>query len=67
MRQKMSLQDWIDKTGASQVAKLLKINRTTVYYWRAGHTYPRVDQMRQIKKVTKGVVGYEQIIDGRSH
>lgn len=56
--------DWIDKKTPVYVAKVLGVNVSTVSHWRNGHCYPRVEQMRTIKKLTRGAVGYEQIIDG---
>lgn len=60
---KQSLKDWINDNGVEHVAKLLKVEQATVRHWRRGANFPRVDQMRVIKKITKGRVGYEEIID----
>ena len=62
----MSLKDWIKSKGVRHVADLLNVNPNTVRYWAWGMTYPKTEQMREIKRITKGVVGYEQIIDGNS-
>lgn len=64
MRQSMTLPDWIDHQGVPTVARLLGVNPNTVRYWKWGVNLPRPEQMRAIKKLTKGVVGYEEIIDG---
>lgn len=56
--------NWIDTVGVYKVARLLEVDPATVRYWRRRQTFPRVDQMRKIKRVTKGVIGYSQIIDG---
>ena len=60
----MSLKTWIRKTGTRQVAELLGVETATVRYWRRGESWPRIEQMRKIKRITKGVVGYEQMIEG---
>jgi DNA-binding transcriptional regulator YdaS (Cro superfamily) len=60
----MTLKKWIEKNGAPEIARLLGVLPATVNYWRRGESYPRVEQMREIKKITRGAVGYEQIIDG---
>ncbi len=61
---RLSLNTWIDQTGQTAVAKLLGISPMTVHYWRRGLTSPKVTQMRRIVKLTKGAVGYAEIIDG---
>lgn len=57
--------DWLNKTGTAKVAELLKVEPATVRYWRRRDNYPRVDQMRLIKEITKGRVNYDSIIDGK--
>lgn len=60
---KQSFEDWIDEVGPDELAKQLKVNPKTVSNWLFGYTDPRVDQMRRIKKMTKGRIGYDQMID----
>lgn len=60
----MFLSEWIELKGVPAVAKLLKVDQNTVRYWRWGKTFPHPEQMRAIKKATKGQVGYDEIIDG---
>jgi DNA-binding transcriptional regulator YdaS (Cro superfamily) len=54
---------WIDENGLHGVAKLLKCHYNTVYYWRTGRWHPRPEQMREIKRLTKGKITYEDILD----
>jgi DNA-binding XRE family transcriptional regulator len=58
-----SFDDWIDETGNDEIAEILGVSRTTVIAWRNGVSDPRVDLMRKIKKITRGKIGYVQIID----
>jgi hypothetical protein len=59
----LSFEDWIDHIGVDELALILDVTRATVLHWRAGRCDPRVDHMRRIKKMTRGVMGYEQMID----
>ncbi len=63
--QVISFSEWIERTGVIEVAKLLDVDPSTVRHWRLCNSYPRTDQMRIIKKKTKGLIGYDQIIDGK--
>lgn len=58
-----SFTEWIDSVGIEVLAAHLKVHPMTVRYWRAGRCDPKVDHMRRIKKLSRGLVGYEQIID----
>lgn len=60
---RITFEQWIDDLGIEEVAGLLKVHICTVYHWRAGRADPRVHHMRYIKKITKGKIGYEQMID----
>lgn len=57
--------DWIDENGAPEISKRLRVDRATVRCWRRAESYPTVKLMRKIKKLSRGVIGYEQIIDGK--
>lgn len=59
----MTLNDWINERGVDKVAELVGVHVSTVRHWRNGHCHPRIDQMKTIKKVSGGLVGYEQIIE----
>lgn len=56
--------DWLNLKGVQAVSKMLDVNASTVRHWRLGNTYPRVEQMKKIKKLTKGQIDYVHIIDG---
>lgn len=60
----LSLKAWIKKIGRIEVARLLGVTPMTVTHWRQGTAWPKVKQMQKIKKLTKGVVDYDGIIDG---
>jgi hypothetical protein len=57
-------ENWLRKTGVYRVATLLKIKPMTVYYWLSGTNLPTAAKMKEIKKLTKGKIGYTQIIEG---
>ncbi len=59
----LSLKDWINSIGVPRVAKLLKVEESTVRHWRIGRCLPRAEQMFAIKKLSKGSVTYDQMID----
>lgn len=54
---------WIDEVGIQELAEKLGIDPSTISHWRRGHCWPRVEQMRQIRKISKGRITYEDIID----
>lgn len=56
-------EDWINEYGPDRLARVLNIHVRTVYHWREKHCDPRVEYMRIIKRLTKGKIGYEQMID----
>lgn len=58
--------DWVAQEGIEKVAARLNVKRTTVVNWQSGICDPRVCQMRVIKRITKGAVGYDNIIDRKT-
>lgn len=58
-----SFKAWIDSLGFQAVADLLGVCPNTVRYWRHGKSLPKTSQMKTIRKLTKGAVSYEHIID----
>lgn len=54
---------WVEERGVEVVADQLRVGRTAVINWLYGRAHPRVIQMRNIKRITKGVIGYDEIID----
>jgi ribosome-binding protein aMBF1 (putative translation factor) len=59
----LSLKDWINDFGVQELAKKMKVQPSTVRHWRNGHCLPRTDQMRKIRRLSKGTVSYERMID----
>lgn len=64
-RKRISFKKWINDVGHKELSRIFKVNRSTISRWGAGLYYPRVDQMRKIKEMTKGAVDYDMIIDGK--
>lgn len=62
-KKRITFEEWIDREGVDQIAKRLGINRFSVLHWRAKRCDPRVDHMRRIKRLTRGEISYEQMID----
>ncbi len=62
-KKRISFVDWIEREGVKTVAKRLGVDPFTVLHWKAGRHEPRVEHMRQIKRLTGGEIGYERIID----
>lgn len=60
---RVSFIEWVDATGVEKIAEKLRVSTNTVRNWRQGVCDPRVEQMRQIRRWTKGAVTYESIID----
>jgi len=59
----MTLQAWIKETGPKNVAHLLKVDSSTVHFWKAGKTLPRPAIMVRIHQLTKGKVSYQTMIE----
>jgi hypothetical protein len=59
-----SFREWIESMGIPKVSKVLNINHMTARHWLDGRTLPKAKHMMKIKKVTKGKISYEQIIEG---
>lgn len=64
VRSELTLDEWVERVGGpAKTAVLLGVHVATVNYWRTGHCYPRVEQMREIRRLSKGLVTYEAMID----
>lgn len=57
--------EWLDIVDRHWLAKYLGVTLATIRFWRSRHCFPRVNQMRRIKKITKGYVDYSDMIDRR--
>ncbi len=62
-QKRISFAEWIDREGVDRLASRLKINRFTVLHWRAGRHHPRVEQMRILKKLSRGALTFDAIIE----
>lgn len=62
-KKRVTFEEWIDLKGVHWVAEQLGVTRFTVLGWRARRADPRVDAMRRIKRLTRGLIGYEQMIE----
>lgn len=63
VKTRISLRDWIDREGVSNLAKKFGLNESTIRHWRRGHCLPKAEQMREIKKLSNGAVTYDTMID----
>ncbi len=61
----MTFEEWIDLVGPKKIAKSLNVCPATIRHWRAWRCDPHVAQVRKIKRLSRGLLGYEQIIDRR--
>lgn len=59
-----SFKDWITFYGPSKIGEILGIKHSTVLFWIQKKTLPRPHQMKRIKEITKGRIGYTEIIEG---
>lgn len=59
-----AFEDWITTVGIPKISKKLNIRENTVLHWLHGRVLPQSRLMKEIKKMTKGKVGYDQIIEG---
>jgi len=63
---KLTLKEWIEKTGPERVAKLLGVNISSVGHWHRGYCSPRDEVKILIKKLSRGAVTYDEMIE-RTH
>ena len=56
--------EWIDHVGVRPLAKRLGVKESAVHHWKRGLCWPRVKQMQEIRRLSKGTVTYDHIIDG---
>jgi DNA-binding transcriptional regulator YdaS (Cro superfamily) len=63
MANQITLKEWITRVGVEDVARLLKVNLSTVRHWARGYCPPKAEHMHLIKKFSKGAVSYESMIE----
>lgn len=54
---------WIEKKGVDYLAQRLDVHRATILHWKAGRCDPRVEHLRLLKRLSRGMLSYEQMID----
>jgi len=59
----MTLKEWIKKNHlpVSEVANLLGVTRSTIYFWLHKKQAPSYRNYLKVKLLTKGEVSYEEI------
>lgn len=60
---KNSFRVWIEAHTAPRIAKVLKLNASTVYYWMSGARAPSPKLMQKLVKMGKGAFSYNDIIN----
>lgn len=63
LKTRLTFAEWIDQVGPERLARVLRVNRYSINHWKAGRCFPRVHQMRRIKELAQGAIGYDDIID----
>lgn len=59
----MTLSSWIVKTGPKTVARLLKVDPSTISQWKNLNAVPRPETMVKIYKLSRGRVSYKSIVE----
>lgn len=57
-----SFDEWINHVGIATLARQLRVTKQTVYNWKWGRD-PKVCHLRKIRKMSRGVITYEMIVD----
>lgn len=63
MPRKLSLNEWIEKMGRTYVARELEVERASVCHWIKGKALPRTHQMIKIKKLSRGAVTIDRMVE----
>ncbi len=59
-----SLGHWIaEKGGRHAVAELLDVHESAIRHWLRLRNFPRPEQMAKIRKLSKGKVSFDEVID----
>lgn len=56
---------WVLDFGVKRLAKKLDTHHKTIHTWLRKAADPRINQIRKIRKLSKGKISYEMIIDRR--
>lgn len=54
----MTLSEWMTENDVSpeSLANMIGVHWATIYKWRSGRSFPRLDQIVAIRRLTKGAV-----------
>lgn len=63
MKGSVTLKDWLDSKRAKDLAKEMDVQLASIYQWKSGRHLPCVEEMRKIKKLSKGKVSYDIMIE----
>jgi uncharacterized protein YjcR len=64
MRRKyISLSNFIEEFGRIELAKKVGVTVRTVDHWKNRYCWPRPKQMIALKKLSRGTLTYEEMID----
>lgn len=66
MSRKSTFIKWIDQVGKSNLAEKLGVDPSAVTHWVKGRNRPSVEQMKKIRELSGGLIGFEEIIEGVS-
>lgn len=59
----LSLLEWIEQEGTDTIAKALGVTRSTINHWKRGYVLPRSEIMIKIRKLSRGAVSIEQMVE----
>lgn len=62
-RKIISFKGWLEEFEAGALAERLSVTRRTIDYWKSGKIDPTVKNLRKIRRLTKGLLTYEMMID----
>lgn len=60
----MTLDSWINQTGAEKIAKKLKVGTSAVSGWKNKRRMPRPEHMVLIYNLSQGRVNYRTMVEG---
>jgi len=62
MAKKLSMNEWIDREGRKEVARLLKVDASAVGHWRRGYAHPAFKHLARAVQITRGRVSVDRTI-----
>lgn len=58
-----ALSKWINEIGIKNLASKLDVTAGAVGHWRSGHALPQHEEMQKIKRMSRGQLSYDTMID----